>query len=171
MENLDNLMKVDYDELHRNVFNKDWSGWSNVYAVITQIEQKGSKSRRHPDSKILHVLEFLNAHLLEERVREVLHLDYLAEDHAYLYAKRGDNVPDFVNSFGLTYELKSRWNFSDARFVNWYDADVCLFYCKSDNTLYRYEPKTNEFLRLKYIRSEYVDTKIYPYSDEDLFKI
>lgn len=160
---------VNYEELLANIFNKNWTGWKNFYEVITEVEEKGSKSKIHKDSKILHGIEFLNNYLLEKRVKEILGLDFLGDDHEVLYAKRGDCIPDFINKeTGKTYELKTRWHFEDAMKLNWYDADYCLFYHKFTNTLYQYFPNDKSFAPIKYLRCYYINTKKYPYTDSDL---
>lgn len=164
-----NIKKVVYKEFYQNVYNKDWSGWKNLGEVISEIEAQGSVSKKHKDSKVLHAIEFLNAHLQEERIKEVYHLEYLDGTHNYLYARRGDAIPDFKDCNNLTYELKSRWNLEDATKCNWYNADVCLFYWKNDNSLYKYDRVNKKFHLIKEnFRMPFINTKTYPYTDEML---
>lgn len=160
---------ISYEELYQNVYNPNWKGWRDVIDIMTSIESKGSRSIRHKDSRVLHALEFLNNHFVEEKVKEILSLQYLGDDHEVLYDRVGAvNIPDFIDENGETYELKSRWCFEDVKRINWNGADHCLFYYKATNFLYEYYPETGAFVPITYFRAKYVNTKAYPFKDNQL---
>lgn len=160
---------IDYKELYKNAYNSKWKGWKDVIDIMTSIESKGSRSIKHKDSKVKHALEFLNNYFVEEKVKAILNLQYLGDDHEVLYDRVGAvNVPDFVDEKGETYELKSRWLLDDVYRINWNGADHCLFYYKTENNLYEYYPEDDSFKLITGFRAKYINTKYYPYRDDQL---
>lgn len=160
------MKQINYQEFYKHVYDKEWNGWKELIDIMNSIEQKGSISKKHPESRVLHALEFLNNHFVEEKVKQLLELEYLGDDHNVLYDKVGDKgVPDFIDSNNETYELKSRWNFDDINKIYWNDADHKLLYLKRNNTLYEIRKDGN--FPLGTFRARFVNIKDYPFRDED----
>lgn len=160
---------INYKELYKNAYNPKWNGWNELKDIMDSIERKGSRSIKHSNSKVLHAFEFLNNYFVEEKVKEILQLNYLGDDHEVLYDKVGaTNIPDFIDNNGETYELKSRWSTDDVYRINWNGADHCLFYYKAENKLYEYYPKYDNYRFIASFRARYINTKNYPYTDNQL---
>lgn len=163
--------KIDYKELEANCYNKYWEGWKYVKHVMDRVHEI-SKSKLYPDSKIKHALNFLNNYFVEERVKELLHLNYYGTDHDGIYYKLGVDIPDFIDKKGVTYELKSTWNYdfilTNKNLLNWHGADKKIVYQKSDNMLYFFDDERNTFIPIVYCRAKYIDMKRYPLEDKDL---
>lgn len=134
--NKETTPRIDYRDLYLNLENPEWYGWKDAAKIIKSIEAKGSKSRAFPEDSFRHLLNFLNNYFLECEVAFLYDYEFNGDDHDYLYDKAGDMVPDF-RYITVTVELKSGWNFDALPILNWYGADVKMFYNKSDNKLYR----------------------------------
>lgn len=162
---------ISFEELYKNAYNKSWKGWKELKEIMFVIEAKGSKSYKHKDSKVKHAFEFLNNYLLEKEIKNLIGLEFIdPQSHEYLYDKVGDEVKaDFIDPVrNETYDLQCRWNFDDIHTLNFHKADHKLIYIKKTNNLYEYDAGLDHCYLIKHIDARYIDTKNYPYEDEEL---
>ena len=158
----DGTRYVDYEVLYRNYSNVEWSEWPKIYDVIRNIEKAGSVSWKYPQNPLIHLMMFLNNYLLERKVKEKMQLEWYNDDHDVLVEKKGEDVPDFIDESGKTYELKQGNSFERAMNVKtWRNADVKLFYNTDDNTLYYYHGNMDCFEKISEFRSAFVNIKRY----------
>lgn len=159
-----------YDDLYKNAYNKNWEGWKEVKEIMFSIEQKGSRSFKHPTSPIKHAFEYLNNYLLEKEVKRVMNLKFIKpESHECLYDRVGEDIlPDFIDCKGKTFDMKCRWELDDAEKLNYHGADHKMIYRKANNTLYGYDEVLGSFVEIQKINARYIDTKNYPFKDEEL---
>lgn len=126
-----------YTEMPYSIIDAHWDNrfnWDDYQVCkYIAINIPGTEVSCSLDKKIER---FLINWKIEEKIRNLLDLQYYDDTHSCFHTGQGLPIPDFKNADNITYELKTtkKYKYNDK---HWWNADIHLYYNVKTNKLYQ----------------------------------